>query len=109
MNWLFTCIYALTFWYSSHFLLASYHFTGGQIITVLIALIMGLTGLSQFSGFAPQMAKAWVAAKSMADVMECEDSTIESEQPQKHPAQIPAIELIEFKSVCFRYPTRLDS
>mmetsp|Transcript_164 Transcript_164/g.364 ORF Transcript_164/g.364 Transcript_164/m.364 type:complete len:1262 (-) Transcript_164:6-3791(-) len=112
MNFLFACIYALTFWYGGHFLVAGSNFTGGHVITVLLALIMGLSGLSQFSGFTPKMAKAAVAAKSMADVMHCKTQDIENEQDlqsQKQLPHIPAIELIEFKSVCFRYPTRPDT
>ena len=40
---------------------------GGDIIVVLVALITGMTGVSQFSGYAPSLARAVVAAKSLKD------------------------------------------
>jgi len=110
LNFFYSCLYAMSLFFGGHVLLAdeSMGFDPSNIITVMISMMVGVSGLSAFSGFAPMMAKAAVAAKAMRQVMNCKAHTIE---PPLHdqsslPAELEVIESIEFKNVTFRYPTR---
>ena len=70
LNFFYAWVYGLALWCGGHVLLAneSFHYQPNQVVTVMIAMLVGVTGLSSFSGFAPMMAKAVVSAKSMKQV-----------------------------------------
>ena len=76
----------------------------------MISMMVGVSGLSAFSGFAPVMAKAAASAKSMKEVMACQARYIE--QPLYTEGELPdelcKVEVIEFRKVSFKYPARLD-
>lgn len=57
-NFSFTCLYALTLWFGGHVLISrrmeghtDKDVNGGDVIVILIALITGMTGISQLRGF----------------------------------------------------------
>jgi len=109
LNLFFACLYALSLWFGGHVLMADWHgFEPGNIITVMIAMLVGVAGLSAFSGYAPMMAKAVVASKAMREVMKCKAHEIEpalySESALPEAAEV--FETLEFQNVSFRYPMR---
>ena len=111
LNFFYSCLYGLSLFFGGHVLLAneSFGFDPSQIVTVMIAMLVGVTGLSSFSGFAPMMAKAVVSAKAMKEVITAERVI---ERPlftrEALPEQLRTVDTIEFRSVSFRYPTRLE-
>eukprot|EP00437_Effrenium_voratum_P006528 CAMPEP_0181433018 /NCGR_PEP_ID=MMETSP1110-20121109/19072_1 /TAXON_ID=174948 /ORGANISM="Symbiodinium sp., Strain CCMP421" /LENGTH=1292 /DNA_ID=CAMNT_0023556451 /DNA_START=66 /DNA_END=3944 /DNA_ORIENTATION=+ len=111
LNFFYAWVYSLALWFGGHVLLAneSFHYQPNQVVTVMIAMLVGVTGLSSFSGFAPMMAKAVVSAKSMKQVM-ATARVIERPLYTKEelPVQLETVETIEFRNVSFRYPTRPD-
>ncbi|CAJ1399824.1 unnamed protein product [Effrenium voratum] len=110
-NFAYACLYALTLWFGGHILLAPAEnreaLEGGDVIIVLIALITGMTGVSSFAGFAPALAKAVIAAKALKQIIRYKDRSIEP--GDFHQEEIPGlaeIQSIEFRGVCFNYPSR---
>ena len=111
LNFFYTCLYGLALWFGGHVLMGpgNQHHEPAHIVTVMIAMIVGVSGLSSFSGFAPMMAKAVVSAKSMKEVMKAE-RVIETPlyTQETLPEDLSVVNTIEFRSVSFRYPTRLE-
>eukprot|EP00930_Biecheleria_cincta_P069480 TRINITY_DN57216_c0_g1_i1.p1 TRINITY_DN57216_c0_g1~~TRINITY_DN57216_c0_g1_i1.p1 ORF type:complete len:1354 (+),score=213.13 TRINITY_DN57216_c0_g1_i1:66-4064(+) len=119
INSLFSVIYALTFWYSGHYLIAGdSHVHSGHVMSVLLALIMGISGLGTFSGFAPTMGQAVVGAKDLLELIENTGHEIEPQEEEYDdesdgrskglPSPASVIQHIEFRQVGFRYPTKPD-
>ncbi|CAE7464917.1 Abcb1 [Symbiodinium natans] len=110
LNFFYSCLYGLALWFGGHVLLSdeSLGFEATDIVTVMISMMVGVSGLSSFSGFAPVMAKAYVSAKSMKQVMTAESRTIERPlyTREEVPEHLSTVESVEFRHVCFRYPTR---
>ena len=60
-------IYAVTLWLGGHLMLKARAVDSEQsVVTVMIALVVGISGLSQFSGHSPTMARAISSAKNMS-------------------------------------------
>jgi len=112
LNFFYSCLYGLALWFGGHVLLSDDNagFEPSHIVTVMIAMMVGVSGLSAFSGFAPMMAKAYVSAKAMKEVMTADARTIE--QPlytqEALPEAVSTVDTVEFRNVSFRYPTRQD-
>jgi len=112
LNFFYSCLYGLSLWFGGHVLLSDKDggFDPSDIVTVMIAMMVGVSGLSSFSGFAPMMAKAYVSAKAMKEVMTADARSIE--QPlytqEPLPEDLSTVETLEFRNVSFRYPTRQD-
>lgn len=114
-NFAMTCLYALTLWFGGHVLIARRmeghthsDVNGGDVIVVLVALITGMTGISQFSGYAPQMAKAIISAKSLKEMIRWKDREIEPDgfEDDDPPKNLLDVQSIEFRGVGFSYPSR---
>ena len=112
LNFFYSCLYGLSLWFGGHVLLSDKDagFDPSDIVTVMIAMMVGVSGLSSFSGFAPMMAKAYVSAKAMKEVMTADARSIE--QPlytqQPLPEDLSSVVTLEFRNVSFKYPTRPD-
>ena len=65
-NFVFAMLYAVTLYVGGHGVLAGAdNKNGGDVVTVLIALITGMGGVNSFSGYLPTMAKAMSSATAM--------------------------------------------
>ncbi|CAE7361167.1 ABCB1, partial [Symbiodinium sp. KB8] len=112
LNFFYSLLYGLALWFGGHVLLSDENsgFEPSHVVTVMIAMMVGVSGLSAFSGFAPMMAKAYVSAKAMKEVMTADARTIE--QPlytqEALPEALSTVDSVEFRNVSFRYPTRQD-
>mmetsp|Transcript_74346 Transcript_74346/g.177339 ORF Transcript_74346/g.177339 Transcript_74346/m.177339 type:complete len:1235 (-) Transcript_74346:315-4019(-) len=112
LNFFYSLLYGLALWFGGHVLLSDENsgFEPSHVVTVMIAMMVGVSGLSAFSGFAPMMAKAYVSAKAMKEVMTADARSIE--QPlytqQPLPEDLSTVETLEFRNVSFKYPTRPD-
>ena len=110
LNFFFSCLYALALWFGGHVLMSDPDsgFEPDHIVTVMIAMMVGSSGLSAFSGYAPVMARAIVSSKDLKQVIKSQTRVIE--QPLYTPAVLPEklheVQSIEFRNVSFRYPTR---
>ena len=112
LNFFYPGLYALALWFGGHVLMSEENagFEPSRIVTVMISMMVGVSGLSAFSGFAPLMAKAAVSARAMQEVIRCQAREIERPlyTQEELPAELSKIETIEFRKVSFRYPARLD-
>ena len=109
LNFFYPCLYALALWFGGHILMSAENasFEPIRIITVMISMMVGVSALSAFSGFAPVMARAAASAKAMKEVMACREREIEG-PPCMHaelPIGLSEVHSIEFRKVSFRYPT----
>eukprot|EP00438_Fugacium_kawagutii_P036842 Skav204452 [mRNA] locus=scaffold1298:288157:300048:+ [translate_table: standard] len=103
-TFMYALIYAATLWLGGHAPMEE----SRNVVVVMISLIVGVAGISQFSGHAPTMARALASAKNMKKVMRCTAHEIEPENFELTPLPeaIQVIETLEFRSVSFRYPMR---
>ncbi|CAK9035219.1 unnamed protein product [Durusdinium trenchii] len=112
LNFTYALIYAVTLYLGGHIMLRNSSVLENEeaVVTVMIALIVGIAGVSQFSGHAPTMARAIASARNMKKVIASKAHEIEPEEFMLRPLppEVQVIESIEFKSVCFRYPKRPD-
>eukprot|EP00931_Biecheleriopsis_adriatica_P018589 TRINITY_DN12982_c0_g1_i1.p1 TRINITY_DN12982_c0_g1~~TRINITY_DN12982_c0_g1_i1.p1 ORF type:complete len:1317 (-),score=261.77 TRINITY_DN12982_c0_g1_i1:100-3759(-) len=109
MNMWFSLVYALAFWYGGTYLVAGpNHYSGGHVVTVLIALVMSVSGLTTFSGYMAAFMRAIASAKSLLEVLENPDHDIEVSE-EDLPAEAATMQSIEFRSVSFRYPNRPEN
>ncbi|CAJ1381111.1 unnamed protein product [Effrenium voratum] len=108
LNFIYALLYAMSLWLGGHYLLKGEDVEqSGKVIVVMISLIVGISGISMFSGHAPTMARAIVSAKSMKEVIHCKAHDIEPESLELQVEEEELhLETIEFKDVCFRYPMR---
>ena len=111
LNFFYPSLYALALWFGGHVLMAE-HDDGlepSRIITVMISMMVGVSGLSAFSGFASVMAKAAVSAQAMKEVMALKAQN-DIEGPLYAHAELPPelweVDSIEFRKVSFKYPGR---
>ncbi|CAE7173775.1 ABCB1 [Symbiodinium microadriaticum] len=113
LNFFYSCLYGLALWFGGHILLSgdNLDFEPSHVVTVMIAMMVGVSGLSSFSGFAPAMAKAYASAISMKEVMSAAEArAIERPLYSKEalPEALSTVETLEFRNVSFRYPTRKE-
>ncbi|CAE6964952.1 ABCB1 [Symbiodinium sp. CCMP2592] len=113
LNFFYSCLYGLALWFGGHILLSAENvdFEPSHVVTVMIAMMVGVSGLSSFSGFAPAMAKAYASAISMREVMSAAEArAIERPLYSKDalPEALSTVETLEFRNVSFRYPTRKE-
>ncbi|CAE7454336.1 ABCB1 [Symbiodinium necroappetens] len=115
LNVFYPCLYSLALWFGGHVLMSEENagFEPARIITVMLSVMVGVSALSEFSGFVPVMARAAVSAKAMKQVI-CREAgdagAIEAWRflPGELPANLTEVDIIEFRKVSFRYPARLD-
>ncbi|CAE7840271.1 ABCB1 [Symbiodinium sp. CCMP2592] len=116
LNVFYPCLYSLALWFGGHVLMSEENagFEPARIITVMLSLMVGVSALSEFSGFVPVMARAAVSAKAMKQVMVIRHEASEAGEsacgplPAELPANLTEVDIIEFRKVGFRYPARLD-
>ena len=66
LNFIFASLYAVTLYVGGHGLLTgATNKQGGDVVTVLIALITGMGGVNSFSGYLPTMTKALASAAAL--------------------------------------------
>ena len=111
LNFFYSYLYALALWFGGHVLMSENGaFQANDVVIVMIAMMVGSSGLSAFSGYAPVMVRAVVSFKAMKEVMKSESTAEAIEQPLYSIAAMPeelcVIDSIEFRDVSFRYPTR---
>ncbi|OLP86924.1 Multidrug resistance protein 1 [Symbiodinium microadriaticum] len=111
LNFFYSCLYALALWFGGHVLMSENGaFQPNDVVIVMIAMMVGSSGLSAFSGYAPVMARAVVSFRAMKEVMKSEPTAKTIEQPLYSSAAMPeelcVIDSVEFRAVSFRYPTR---
>lgn len=112
LNFAYNVLYAVTLWLGGHVLMkeGAPDEESRNVVVVMISLIVGVSGISMFSGQAPVLARAIASAKAMKKVINCSAHEIEPEgfALPPLPEELQVIETVEFKSVCFRYPMRPD-
>ncbi|CAE7460723.1 Abcb5 [Symbiodinium sp. CCMP2592] len=117
LNFFYSCLYALALWFGGHVLMEKKGFQADDIVIVMIAMMVGSSGLSAFSGYAPVMARAVVSFKAMKALMKSKSTAQEAIEPplytergsQAMPEEVCVIDKIEFRDVSFRYPTRPET
>mmetsp|Transcript_116926 Transcript_116926/g.376134 ORF Transcript_116926/g.376134 Transcript_116926/m.376134 type:complete len:1290 (+) Transcript_116926:36-3905(+) len=110
--------YALAFWYGAHHMIASNRingatgqpFQGSEVIMVFFAVIIGVMSLNDLAPPMLALTQAKSCAADMKRVIEG-DSQIEDSRKSDlpMPAQVSALNVIEFKDVRFSYPSRPDN
>ncbi|CAE7376068.1 Multidrug resistance protein 1A [Symbiodinium microadriaticum] len=114
LNFFYSCLYALALWFGGHVLMSdrSSGIGPSEIVTVMISMMVGGSGFSAFSGYAPVMARALVSFRGMREMIKSERRI---EQPLYTPAslavlpqELQRIETVEFRNVGFKYPNRPD-
>jgi len=101
--------YALAFWFGAHRIVVSSSYTGADVITVIMALLMGVGSLCGLSTPMITLAQGMASASKMMAVLE---ASPEIEPVDDASTELPraaaTIERIEFKDVRFSYPARPD-
>ncbi|KAG9292640.1 hypothetical protein G9A89_007012 [Geosiphon pyriformis] len=98
--------WALAFWYGST-LLSSLEYTQKQMLSVLFALIFSAFGLGQISSFAPNVAKAKVAAISTFAIID-RKSAIDVKDTLLKDRPTPVNGSASIEHARFSYPARPD-
>ncbi|XP_078435411.1 ABC transporter B family member 11-like isoform X2 [Wolffia australiana] len=99
------CAYATIFYVGGKFVQDG-KTTFSDVFQVFFALSMAGIGLSQSSGLAPDTSKAGSATASVFAILDRKSKIDPSDMAGKTPEKVQGT--IEFKNVCFRYPTRPD-
>jgi ATP-binding cassette subfamily B (MDR/TAP) protein 1 len=99
------CAYALAFWYGVRLLQDGQMRDGGQVVTVLFAVIIGTTSITMIAPAVGDFTKAGAAAKSVLELI--------AQEPKIDPVGTGGIRLgndvkgsIAVKNVTFAYPAR---
>ncbi|CAG8541359.1 6798_t:CDS:10, partial [Scutellospora calospora] len=97
-------IWALSFWYGS-VLIKSDEYTLQQMLRVLFAVVFSAVSLGQMSTFAPDLAKAKVAAISIFEIID-RKSEIDPSDVEGKDRPAPILGDSSLHSVYFNYPAR---
>eukprot|EP01115_Flamella_aegyptia_P000877 TRINITY_DN1130_c0_g1_i3.p1 TRINITY_DN1130_c0_g1~~TRINITY_DN1130_c0_g1_i3.p1 ORF type:complete len:523 (+),score=224.36 TRINITY_DN1130_c0_g1_i3:102-1670(+) len=102
---IFFGVYGLALWYGSE-LVADGEIEGGDVLTVFFSVLIGAFALGQASPSMESIAKGQGAAYKIYNTIDRETKIDSSSSKGKRLKQV--IGNIEFRDVCFTYPTRAD-
>jgi len=107
----FCGLYGLAFWFGSHYMILDEGADSGVVITVLLCLVIGLSGLTTASAAFSNVVAGKAAAEAIQRVI---DGKMRQTEPVlgsldgELPDSVKSFATLEFKYVRFSYPSRPD-